>query len=135
MLLSHIKHFLKIKRSLELISLPHFLHNFWRKIFILLYSINWPRFIAWLLLLCEILGNMCIAIIFKPGCDVMNFEINLIFPIKPFFSTLPKIHHKNLKSDSHFPKKIVLFASWKPFKIDEKCFLFHLRSSFRSQDI
>ena len=135
MLLSHIRHFLKIKRGLELISLPHFLHNFWRKIFSLLYSINWPRFIAWLLLLCEILGNMCIAIIFKPGCDVMNFEINLIFPIKPFFSTLPKTHHKNSKSDSHFPKKIVLFASWKPFKIDEKCFLFHLRSSFRSQDI
>ena len=24
---------------------------------------------------------------------------------------------------------------WKPFKIDEKCFLFHLKSSFRSQGI
>ena len=24
---------------------------------------------------------------------------------------------------------------WKPFKNDEKCFLFHLKSSFRSQDI
>ena len=28
-----------------------------------------------------------------------------------------------------------IFGSWKPFKIDEKCFLFHLKSSFRSQDI
>ena len=27
---------------------------------------------------------MCIAIVGKPGCDVMNFEVNLIFLIKPF---------------------------------------------------
>ena len=27
---------------------------------------------------------MCIAIASKPGCDVMNFEVNLIFLIKPF---------------------------------------------------
>ena len=26
-----------------------------------------------------------------------------------------------------------LFGKWKPFKSDEKCFLFHLKSSFRSQ--
>ena len=36
-------------------------------------------------LLSEILGNMCIALVCKPGCDVMNFEVNLIFLIKPFF--------------------------------------------------
>ena len=40
-----------------------------------------------------------------------------------------------LKSDFHLSKKIVLFAWWKPFKIDEKCFLFRLKSSFRSQNI
>ena len=71
--------FQKLKRGLELVSLPHFWHNFWRKIFLLLYSINWPNVIVWLPLLCEILGNMCIAIVSKPGCDVMNFEVNLIF--------------------------------------------------------
>ena len=47
--------------------------------------INWPNFIVWLRLLCEILGNMSIAIVCKPGCDVMNFEDNLIFQIKQFF--------------------------------------------------
>ena len=41
------KPFLKAKRSLQLISLPHFLHDFWRKVFFLLYSINWPNFIVW----------------------------------------------------------------------------------------
>ena len=81
----HIKLFQKIKRGLELVSLPHFPHNFWRKIFLLLYSINLPNFIVWLPLLCETLSNMCIAIVCKPGCDVMNFEVNLIFLIKPFF--------------------------------------------------
>ena len=30
----------------KLIFLPHFLHNFWRKIFLLLYSVNWPNFIV-----------------------------------------------------------------------------------------
>ena len=39
-----------------------------------------------------------------------------------------------LKSDSHFPKKLCYLLHWKPFKKDEKCFLFHLKSSFRSQD-
>ena len=38
--------FKKIKRGLELVSLPHFLHNFWIQIFLLLYSINWPSFIV-----------------------------------------------------------------------------------------
>ena len=36
----------------------------------------------------------------------------------------------NLKSDSHLPKKFTLknlhyLLQWKPFKIDEKCVLFH----------
>ena len=29
----------------------------------------------------------------------------------------------------------LIFGNWKPCKNDEKCFLFHLKSSFRSQDI
>ena len=70
---------------MELVSLAHFLHNFWRKTFLLLYSINWPNLIFWLPLLCEIFDNMCIAIVCKPGCDVMNFEAKLIFLIKLFF--------------------------------------------------
>ena len=51
--------FKKTKRGVELVSLLHFLHHFWRKIFLLLYSNNWPNFIFWLSLLREILYNMC----------------------------------------------------------------------------
>ena len=41
----------------------------------------------------------------------------------------------SLKLDSHLPKKLVLLLQRKPFKKDEKCFLFHIKSFFRSQDI
>ena len=47
---------------LEVVSLSHFWHDFWRKIFLMLNSINWPNFIIWLSLLLKILGNMCIVI-------------------------------------------------------------------------
>ena len=36
--------FRKIKRGLELVSLPHFPHNFWINIFLLLCSIDWPNY-------------------------------------------------------------------------------------------
>ena len=101
MLSPHVKLFYKIKRGLELVSLPHFPHNFWRKIFVLLHYISWPNFIIWLPLLCEILGNMCIAIVWKPGCDVMNFEVSLIF----------------LNQTLIFQKILFYLLQWKPFKM------------------
>ena len=56
--------FKKTRRGLKLVSLSHFLHDFWKKkIFPLLYSINWPNFIVWLPLLREIIGNISIAIV------------------------------------------------------------------------
>ena len=61
-----------------------------------LYSITWLNWIFWLPLLSKILGNMCIAIVCYPGCEIINFEINLIFLIKLFFSTWPKSQHINL---------------------------------------
>ena len=44
-----------------IISGPYF-PVFGMKMFLKLYSFNWPNFIAWLPLLLEILVNMCIAI-------------------------------------------------------------------------
>ena len=72
------------EKGLEIVSPPHFVYDFSRKIFLMLYSINWPNFIVWLSLLLHILGNMGIAIARFPGCDDLNFEINVIFLIKPF---------------------------------------------------
>ena len=48
-------------------------------------------------------GNMCIAIVCKPGCDVMSFEANLIFLIKPFFLHCQIVVTKlNLESEKSF---------------------------------
>ena len=39
------------------------------------------------------------------------------------------------KSGSHLSKKLFYLLQWKAFQKDEKCFLFHLKNSFRFQDI
>ena len=38
------------------------------------YILLWPNFIVWWPLFLETLGNMGVAIIFFPGCDVINFD-------------------------------------------------------------
>ena len=71
----------------------HFVYIFFRKTFFLLYSINWPDFIVWLLLLLELLGNICIEII----CFLvylLNFEIIPSFLMKSFFYTTKKVSIK-----------------------------------------
>ena len=108
----HIKLFLKIKRDLELVFPASLLHNFWRKIFLLLYSIDWPNFIVWLRLLCEILGNTCIAIVCKPGCEVMNFDVKLVFLIKLFF-----LHDQKVVTKRYFSSFLKGFESSKSQKI------------------
>ena len=82
------------ENGLELVSPPHFAYEFWRKMFHLLYSINSPNFIVWLLLLFEIFDNMGIIIVCWPGYDVIKFEINLIFLIKPFCYMTKKSRQK-----------------------------------------
>ena len=96
LLLPHIKLFKKTKRGLELASLLHFMHDFWRKSFLLLYFIIWPNFNVWLPLIREILGNMCIVIayciiILSVGhCDTVDFRVRR--PIRPrsFLTTIIK---------------------------------------------
>ena len=52
-----------LDEDLGKVSDAHFVYDFSTKMFLMLYSINWPNFIAWLLLLLEILCNMFIAIL------------------------------------------------------------------------
>ena len=86
MLSPHIKRFKKQNEAwLELVSLPHFSIIFEEK-YIFFYILLIDQIsLSGYLYLCEILGNMCIATVCKPIYDVMNFEVNLIFLIKPFF--------------------------------------------------
>ena len=65
-----------LEKGLGIISPPHFMYDFSRKMFLMLNSINWPNFIVWLPLVLEILRNM--HIICLVNCDIMSFEINLL---------------------------------------------------------
>ena len=51
------------EKVLGLVSSQYFVYDFSRKMFLMLYSINWPSFIRQLPLLLEILGNMCMTIV------------------------------------------------------------------------
>ena len=51
------------EKGLRMVSPTHFVHDFSRKMLLKLLSINRPNFIARLLLLLEVLGNICIAIV------------------------------------------------------------------------
>ena len=67
---------------------------FFKKMFLMICSINWPNSIDWLPFLLEILFNMCIAIVCWLAGDVIDFEINLIFLIRPFSYTTKKSRRK-----------------------------------------
>ena len=67
--------------------------------FVMSYFVNWPSFVVWWPFLLEILGNMCIAIVCFPSCDVI--EINLLFLIKSFFYMVKKSRQKF----KHFEKE------------------------------
>ena len=89
-------------RVIGIVSLPHFVYDFSRKMFLMLYSFDWPNFIVWLPLLLEILGNTCITIVCFLGCDIINFKINLISLIKPFFYMTKKSKQKFLRTKKAF---------------------------------
>ena len=50
------------EKGVGIVSPPQFAHDFSRIMLFMLYSINWPSFVAWLPLLLGLLANMCIEI-------------------------------------------------------------------------
>ena len=84
-----------LEKGMGIVSQAHFAYDFSTKMLLILYSINYPNSIVWLPLLLEILGNICIATICYPGFDVMDFEINLIFLVEPFFLNDQNVMTKN----------------------------------------
>ena len=74
-----------LEKGLGMVFSAHLAYDFSRKMFLMLCFINWPKFILWLSLLLAIFSNMCIATVFFPAWGTINFEINLVFIIKPFF--------------------------------------------------
>ena len=52
-----------LDKGLGILSPAHFVYDSSTKMFLMLYSVNWPNFIDLLSLFLEILGNICIAIV------------------------------------------------------------------------
>ena len=121
---------------MELASSTHFVYDFSRKMFLILYSINWEIFVAWLTLLLEILGNICIVIIYCLVCDVIDLEIKHSFLIKLLFYLNKKSEHKckylkNEKSFSKWNKKHFLsFVKGFHFKVKENIYFWWWKSNF-----
>ena len=63
---------------------------------------------------------MCIGIVRKPGCDVMNFEVNLIFLIKLFF-----LYDQNV-----VVKSSISLEQKKLLRRNKKCFSSFLKGFF-----
>ena len=79
------------EKVLGIVSPSHFANDFSRKMFLRLYNYQ----IAWLPLLLRYWAIFVLSIICFPDCDVINFQINLIFLIRPFIYW-PKTQDKNL---------------------------------------
>ena len=58
--------------------------------------------------------------------DDLNYDVNFVYEV---------VKDTIKVGLSHAKRKLCYLLDWKPFKNDEKCFLFHLKSFFRSQDI
>ena len=102
-----------LKKNPGIVSPTYFLHYFWRKIFLLLYSINRSNFNVWLSLLCEILDNMCIAVVCWQGCNVINFEI--------FFSLFSTWSKSQDKKSFQGEKKKDFSSFLKGLSADKNC--------------
>ena len=76
------------------------------------YVLIMTKFHRLIALLLEILGNASIAIACFSGCDVINFEINLVFLIKPFFYMT-----KKSRQNSN------ILRTKRDFKVQRKAFL------------
>ena len=93
---------------LGLVSPPHFVYEFSRKMFLMLHFIYWWNLFVWLPLNLYILGNMCIIVVGEPVSDVTKFEINFMFLIKSFWyiTKMSRQKLKNHEDEKSFKGKI-----------------------------
>ena len=108
------------EKGLELVSPPYSTYDFSRKMFLMLHSINWPNFIVWFLLLLEI----CALQFCYSGCDVIKFEINIIFLINPFchMTKMSRQKLKHLENRKSFLREIkTIFNIFKGLSATKNC--------------
>ena len=99
-------------------------YHFSRKMFLILYSINWPNLIVWLPLFLEISGNICIEIVCFRNCDEINSEINLIILIRRFLYVTKNSTQifKYLENKKSYQGQIKAFPIiYKGFSVAKNC--------------
>ena len=74
------------EKDLGLLSPPHFVHDFWRKTFLMLYSINWPNFIVWFLYFSRHRA-ICVLQLFVNQAVMSKYFKLTLFLIKLFLLT------------------------------------------------
>ena len=117
-----------LEKCLGLVSSTHFFFS--RKIFLVLYLINWSHLYVWWPLLLQIFDNMCIVVICFPVYDAINCEINLVFLIKLFSYVTKKSGQKfkYLKKEKWNKKHFSSFLKGQPWEWTFKyfeCFLYY----------
>ena len=80
-----------LDKGLGTVSPAHFVYDFSTN---MLYSIKWPNCIAWLPLLLEILGNMCIALFVKQVVTSWILKLSWSFKSSRFFYMTKKSWQK-----------------------------------------
>ena len=119
------------EKGLRLVSPPHFVYDFSRKIFLMFYVTNWPNFIVWLTIIFKIIRNMCIVIVCEPGCDVINLKLTSSFQLI-CFPLWPKSQNKNLNilrmkelfkwNKKYFPSFLKVFQPPRPISYPHTTF-------------
>ena len=83
------------EKGLGLVSLPHFVYDFSRKMFLKLHSINWPNFIVWLPLLLQYWAISVLQLFVNQTVTSQNLKLILSF-LSSRFAAWPKSQDKNL---------------------------------------
>ena len=92
--LPHIKSSQKTKRDLELVSLPHFLHDCWKNIHIFLLFYYLTKFPSPVAITPRDIGQYVYCNYLLTRLWRLNLAVNLIFLIKPFFLYDQKVKTK-----------------------------------------
>ena len=85
-------------KGLELVPLPHFVYDFSKKKNVSHVMLTNHIFLSNSLYFLRSWAICILQLIFFPGCDVINFEINLSFLIKPFSYITKKVTTNIYKS-------------------------------------
>ena len=102
------------EKRLGLVSLSHFVYDFWRNMFLMLHSINWPNSIVWYHLYFSKYWATCVLRLFaNQALTSKNLKLTLSL-LSSRFAIWPKIQGKNLNI---LRTKRAFEVKWKAFLI------------------